>query len=67
MQRLLDRIAIQREVTAKVKAKASAGKDKKTIRAEVRAEMEQKYGANVDWKGVLDFIMKVLELLLKVL
>lgn len=62
--RLLNRIAIQREVTAKVKLKASQGKDARTIRKEVREEMESKYGMDVNWKDVLKVIQVILTLLL---
>jgi len=64
MKRLLDRIAIQREVTAKVKRKASQGKDAKTIRKEVREEMEAKYGMDVNWTKILKIVLQVLTLLL---
>jgi hypothetical protein len=67
MKRLLDRIAIQREVTAKVKRKASQGKDAKTIRKEVRDEMEAKYGMDVNWAEILKIVLQVLTLLLAVL
>ena len=67
MKWLLDRIAIQREVTAKVKRKASQGKDAKTIRKEVRDEMEAKYGMDVNWAEILKIVLQVLTLLLAVL
>lgn len=67
MNAIRDRIAIQREVTAKVRRKTEQGKDAKTIRAEVREEMEKKYGTQANWSEILSVVLAILSILLKVL
>lgn len=64
---LLDRIRIQREVADKVRRKHAQGRDAKTIRAEVKAEMQEKYGADVNWTKILEVVVAILSALLKVL
>lgn len=56
---------IEREIRSSVRAKIREGKDKDTIRQEIRGELKERYGDNVNWEKILEIALKILELVLK--
>lgn len=66
LKRLQSKTAIQEEVSSLVKSKIAQGKDAPTIRKEVKTEMQNKYGMDVNWTEVLKIVLQVLSMLLMV-
>lgn len=66
MKRLQEKQRIQDETSSLVKTKMAQGKDAATIRKEVKAEMQNKYGMDIDWAAILKIVLQVLSVLLMV-